>query len=116
MPPSSQRQKLAEEAQFRCGYCLLQERVSGVQLTVEHIMPKARGGTDAESNLRLSCRTCNEKKGIRTEAIDPMTGVVAPIFNRRLQQWDAHFQWSTDSTEIIGITPTGRATRFLCWI
>lgn len=27
--------------------------------TIEHILPKAKGGTDDERNLALACRTCN---------------------------------------------------------
>lgn len=110
MPPSQQRQKLAEETQYRCGYCLLQERVSGIPLTIEHVVPKVRGGSDHQANLWLSCRTCNEKKGIRVEAVDPVTGATVPLFNPRTEKWDTHFRWSTDGTEMIGETPTGRAT------
>ncbi|PKO20758.1 MAG: hypothetical protein CVU38_18390 [Chloroflexi bacterium HGW-Chloroflexi-1] len=48
------RQRIAEPARYRCGYCLTQEVVSGVPLTVEHIIPKARGGQTVEENLWLS--------------------------------------------------------------
>lgn len=42
-----------------CAYC----KVEGVPLEKEHIVPKARGGTNAVSNLTLACRCCNLKKG-----------------------------------------------------
>ncbi len=32
------------------------------------------------------------------------------MFNPRQQKWSEHFRWTEDSTEIVGITPTGRAT------
>lgn len=54
------RQRVAQQALFRCGYCLTQEIVSGVPLTIEHLIPKAKGGDDTEENLWLSCRLCNE--------------------------------------------------------
>jgi 5-methylcytosine-specific restriction endonuclease McrA len=45
-----------------CAYC----GKTNVPLEVEHIVPKSRGGTDRVSNLTLSCRKCNLKKGNQT--------------------------------------------------
>jgi hypothetical protein len=45
-----------------CAYC----GKTNVPLEVEHIVPKSRGGTDRVSNLTLSCRKCNLKKGDQT--------------------------------------------------
>ena len=104
------RQRIAEQARYRCGYCLTQEVVSGVPLTVEHIIPKARGGQTIEENLWLSCRLCNEAKGVLTEAVDPDSGATELLFNPRTQVWTDHFTWSADGTLVIGQTPTGRAT------
>lgn len=109
MPSHLQRTRIAEAAQYRCGYCLLQERVSGIALSIEHIIPKAQGGSDDDANLWLSCRTCNEKKGVRTEAVDPVTTTPVPLFNPRTQAWDDHFYWSAEGTQIVGKTPIGRA-------
>lgn len=52
---------LLEKWQHRCAYC----DISNVPLEKEHIVPKARGGSDRVSNLTLACRKCNEKKGSR---------------------------------------------------
>ncbi len=38
---------------------------STADLTVDHITPKARGGTDAVDNLRTLCRRHNSAKGAR---------------------------------------------------
>ncbi|MDE9553419.1 HNH endonuclease [Xenorhabdus bovienii] len=44
-----------------CQHCLRQGRaITGT--TVDHIQPKAHGGTDALSNLQLLCETCHQQK------------------------------------------------------
>jgi 5-methylcytosine-specific restriction endonuclease McrA len=45
-----------------CTYC----DAKVVPLEVEHVRAKARGGSNRVSNLCLSCRDCNEKKGRRS--------------------------------------------------
>lgn len=104
------RQQVAAHARSRCGYCQTQEAVSGIPLTLEHIQPKAQGGQDAEANLWLSCRLCNEAKGVRREAVDPLTDLMASLYNPRTQTWAEHFAWTVDSTSIVGLTAIGRAT------
>jgi hypothetical protein len=101
---------IAAAAQHRCGYCQTQEVLSGVPLTLEHIQPTVHGGTDQEDNLWLSCRLCNEAKGVQSQAIDPESGQASALFNPRTQQWPEHFVWSEDGTMIMGLTPIGRAT------
>ena len=36
--------------------------------TVEHIVPRRRGGTDDPENLALACARCNYQKGYRHDA------------------------------------------------
>ena len=104
------RQRIAQQAQSRCGYCQTQEVVSGVPLTIEHIIPKSSGGQSVEENLWLSCRLCNELKGVQTEAVDSRSNQVVPLFNPRTQSWLDHFTWNEDATIILGRTAIGRAT------
>lgn len=35
--------------------------------TLDHIHPRAHGGSDDPSNLQLACRECNNRKGARLE-------------------------------------------------
>ena len=44
-----------------CSYC------GGVADTTDHVIPKARGGTDDDSNLVASCRPCNSRKKDRVQ-------------------------------------------------
>jgi hypothetical protein len=78
--------------------------------SVEHILPKAKGGTDDLENLALACQGCNNFKFTRTEARDPVTGLMAPLYHPRVDAWLKHFAWSDDFTLLIGLTPTGRAS------
>lgn len=104
------RERLANKAKNRCGYCLTQETVSGVHLTLEHIIPLSKGGQTEESNLWLSCRLCNESKGVLTEYTDSESGSSVPLFNPYTQTWTDHFAWNEAGSYIVDLTPTGRAT------
>ncbi|HSD64905.1 MAG TPA: HNH endonuclease, partial [Ignavibacteriaceae bacterium] len=35
-------------------------------LTIDHVIPRARGGSDSWENLVCACTLCNNKKGDRT--------------------------------------------------
>ncbi len=56
------REYLLEKWQRHCAYCGAKD----VPLQIEHIVPKARGGSDRVSNLTLACESCNQKKGSQT--------------------------------------------------
>ncbi|OIO92350.1 MAG: HNH endonuclease [Anaerolineae bacterium CG2_30_64_16] len=108
--PVDVRRRVAAAARYRCGYCLTSQRVVGLPMHLEHIIPEAAGDGSTEENLWLACPLCNGYKGVQTHAVDPLTGVRMPLFNPRIQDWHEHFSWSADGTEIIGKTPVGRAT------
>lgn len=55
------REYLLEKWKRQCAYCGKKDET----LQVEHIEPKAKGGSDRISNLCLSCEKCNQKKGTR---------------------------------------------------
>ena len=52
---------LLEKFGRKCFYC----GAKNVPLEKEHILPKAKGGTNRASNLTISCRDCNIEKGNR---------------------------------------------------
>lgn len=108
--PAEIRRQVIEDAGFCCGYCLSDETLMGASLTFEHIIPIAEGGPTTRENLWRSCRQCNESKSTRTHATDPDTENIVPLFNPRTEAWSDHFEWSEDYVQIVGISPTGRAT------
>lgn len=104
------RRAVRQRAGNRCEYCQShQEYVMG-QLQIDHIMPVAKGGANALENLCLCCELCNQYKWTRTDGIDPQTRQRVALFHPRRDRWSEHFAWSGDGTEILGLTPCGRAT------
>ena len=79
-------------------------------LVVDHIIPKALGGTDDPSNLCAACYRCNEYKGAKTHDLDPVSGEFVPLFHPRLNLWREPLVWTNGGTHIAGVTATGRAT------
>lgn len=53
------REYLLEKWHRTCAYCGKQD----VPLQVEHIRPRANGGSNRVSNLTLACQPCNQRKG-----------------------------------------------------
>jgi hypothetical protein len=106
----SVRAQVVEQAGGLCEYCRYPEEFNSGRFAVDHVQPRARGGTDDLANLALACRSCNERKQDATEAVDPLTERPVPLFHPRHDRWDAHFAWSSDFRLMVGLTPTGRAT------
>ncbi|HAA33212.1 MAG TPA: HNH endonuclease [Cyanobacteria bacterium UBA8553] len=55
------REYLLNKWERKCTYC----GVENVPLQIEHIQPKAKGGSNRISNLCLACEKCNIKKGTK---------------------------------------------------
>lgn len=109
-PSARARQAVIRRAQGYCEYCRSPMRYSPDPFAVEHIVPRAAGGRNETSNLALACQGCNNHKFRSMEAVDPVTGVLVPLFHPRQQRWSQHFLWSADTTVVVGRTPSGRAT------
>ena len=106
----SLRQQVINEAGYRCEYCRTSSRLIGMPLVMDHILPSSLGGNDERENLAACCYRCNEFKGAKITANDPVTNESVSLFNPRLQRWLDHFQWANGGTHIIGITAIGRGT------
>lgn len=48
----------------RCAYC--GEGLTGATVTLDHVIPRSRGGTGKLENLALACQPCNRAKGSMT--------------------------------------------------
>jgi len=65
--------------------------------TIDHIIPKSRGGDDGLRNLQLAHAKCNEQKGNRLDGWDPPIAVAAA---------------STDTTQLAIAVGTCDRTRY----
>ncbi len=104
------RHQVYERASGCCEYCKNQQAYSTAPFSVEHIWPVSKQGDNNSENLALSCPACNGHKYNKQAALDTLTRKMVPLFHPRTQIWEEHFVWDENFTQILGITPTGRAT------
>lgn len=62
VPPVSRREVFRRD-NHTCQYC-----GSTKQLTIDHVIPRSKGGPHIWSNVVAACETCNSKKGNLTPA------------------------------------------------
>jgi 5-methylcytosine-specific restriction endonuclease McrA len=74
------REYLLNKWERKCAYC----SIENVSLQVEHIHPKAKGGSNRISNLCLACEKCNLKKG--TQDIEQFLAKKPDVLKRVLAQ------------------------------
>ena len=70
----SRREVLARD-QHRCQYCGRADR----ELTLDHVLPRIRGGRHEWENIVAACATCNHRKGGRTPLEARMELRSAPV-------------------------------------
>jgi len=104
------REQVTAHARHRCGYCRTSARVTGTPMEMDHIIPESLGGLTISENLWLACSMCNDHKGNRIAAPDPISEEVVRLFDPRRQVWTDHFEWNAAGDVIVGKTPIGRAT------
>jgi 5-methylcytosine-specific restriction endonuclease McrA len=61
---ANMRASIIARDRHRCQYC--GEKSTVFELTLDHIMPRSRGGATIPENLCAACKTCNQRKGDRT--------------------------------------------------
>ncbi|HEX6042951.1 MAG TPA: HNH endonuclease [Pyrinomonadaceae bacterium] len=58
------RTRIYMRDKFRCQYCGAKKAAS--ELTLDHILPRSRGGDNSPTNVVTACVQCNNRKGNRT--------------------------------------------------
>jgi len=72
---------------YRCQYCGRND----LQLTLDHVIPKSRGGEDRWDNLITACKPCNTLKGNRTPIEAGMTMLHKPFRPSHIALMRQHF-------------------------
>lgn len=106
--PRSLADEVILRARGRCEYCQLSQLGQEATFHIDHVTPRAAGGSTESDNLALACVSCSLRKWAKQTAIDPDTSAEAPLFNPRTQVWAEHFRW--DDVRLVPLTATGRAT------
>ena len=65
-PPSAHKDLLYGKQSGQCGGCMVM--FHNRNLTMDHIVPQTKGGTDHVENLWLLCGACNSSKGTKSQA------------------------------------------------
>lgn len=94
-PVPFNRRNVLRRDTFVCQYCGSRE-----ELTLDHVMPRSRGGRHNWENVVTACRNCNQRKGDRTpeEAAMPLrVKPCAPTFSSY-----AHGQFAAWQPEWLG--------------
>ena len=63
---SMKRLRIYMRDKFRCQYC--GDKKPAGQLTLDHILPRSRGGDNSPVNVVTACVACNNRKADRTPA------------------------------------------------
>mmetsp|Transcript_28484 Transcript_28484/g.69474 ORF Transcript_28484/g.69474 Transcript_28484/m.69474 type:complete len:210 (+) Transcript_28484:183-812(+) len=111
---------------YRCQYC----GARTLQLTIDHVIPRSRGGTTTMGNLVVSCRRCNQLKAARslTEAADkfaeddavgrrftmPVSGETNPVIREALPPSGNRktLSMSTEGIEMLNMSLHNTSGRF----
>ncbi|MCO5142296.1 MAG: HNH endonuclease [Oligoflexia bacterium] len=62
--------------QGKCHYC--ENKFNSKELTMDHIVPIARGGKSTKGNVVPSCKECNSKKKLKT----PVEDILSDLKNK----------------------------------
>ena len=85
--PKSEKIKVFYKSKGKCRECGRKHRVEdlGEKWNVDHVVPRAKGGRDYQSNLALTCISCNSKKGDKMNVGDLIETTI-----RRTREADAN--------------------------
>ena len=84
------RRNLYKRDRYTCQYCGAQP--GAAELTIDHVLPRSRGGVSSWVNCALACVSCNKRKANRTpsEAGMPLRKAPAKPSWRALSQIPPH--------------------------
>ncbi len=89
--------------QNKCQYCSIE--LESRSLTIDHVLPRSKGGKNTWKNLVTACKKCNQKKGNRTpkeanmkllrEPIRPKTSVLRSVGEKQVSDLWKDYLWES---------------------
>ena len=95
--PRFRRKALFNRDDWQCQYCGID--LDDDTVTIDHIIPKTRGGPRSWKNCVTSCKRCNMKKGSRSLSESGLTLLKNPTSPKMHHFWDVqkkNFEWHND--------------------
>jgi 5-methylcytosine-specific restriction endonuclease McrA len=90
--------------QNTCQYC--SKECESKVLTIDHVIPRSRGGENTWKNLVAACKKCNQKKGNRTpkeanmvllrEPKRPKSNVLRTVSKKQISDLWKNYLWETN--------------------
>lgn len=85
-PPKFRKKVLFNRDMWTCMYC--STKLNWDTATVEHVLPRSRGGPTTWLNCVASCKPCNKKKANKTPEEAGLRILVQPKMPNSLHFWD----------------------------
>lgn len=94
---------------YTCQYCL--DAFQQKELTLDHVIPRSKGGKSGWDNMVTACKKCNLAKGSRTD-IKPVKTPIKPNFYSLMAQknftlsirypiWLKYLDWPDEYVKIV---------------
>lgn len=87
-----------------CHYC------GEVSTTADHVVPRAKGGTNGQWNLVPACTPCNQAKGPRRPDCK------CAFCTKALQIWQSQQTWQPQSQQNDYSLPVSEVTKLQAWL
>lgn len=102
------RESIFEAWNWTCIYC--DRQLSEKDATIDHIVPKHKGGHSTRNNLTCACNNCNRAKGSL-----PVFEYMSPAHvHYSEQRVDRIKQWMEQEPCSLMVNSTGHATPYIC--
>jgi 5-methylcytosine-specific restriction endonuclease McrA len=98
-PPRFRKRVLFNRDNWTCQYC--NKKLFHHNVTIDHVLPKSKGGVTSWRNCVASCKPCNKRKGDKLLSDFDMQLKKKPVEPSALHYWDEskgtiiHPDWNT---------------------
>ncbi len=100
---SFSRQAIVKRDKQTCQYCF--KKLVPSEITIDHVIPKCKGGINSFTNCVVSCLPCNSKKGdksLEEAGMQLITRPMPPSFEKNISYFNSSKQWHKDWDIFLG--------------